>query len=250
MKSNALKGRVFTSLEEQNRFLLDWETNVADTRIHGTTKQQVRRLFETERSALQALPDEPFPFYEEGQRKVHRDGHVEVARAYYSVPPEYLGRQIWTRWDSRLVRLFNQRFEQITIHPRVAPGRFSTNPAHIADAKISGVERGAEYLLSKAARIGTPAAAWARAMLDARGIEGIRVLQGFVSLTRKYPVPVINQASRTALTANLFRLRPLRELIKRHTEQTAFEWTEEHEIIRPLTDYGQYVTTHRGKEDL
>jgi len=249
VKNNALKGRVFTSLEEQNRFLLHWERNVADTRIHGTTKQQVRRMFETERPALQPLPTESFPFYEEGQRKVHRDGHVEVARGYYSVPPEYLGRRIWARWDTRLVRLFNQRFEQIAVHTRVAPGRFNTNRAHIADAKISGVERGAEYLLTQADRIGTPAATWARAMLEARGIEGIRVLQGFVSLTRKYPVPAINQASRTALTANLFRLRPLRELIKRHTEHTVTEFTEEHEIIRPLTDYGQYVTSHRRKED-
>ena len=46
---------------------------------------------------------------------MHRDGHVEVAKAYYSVPPEYLGRELWARWDARLVRIFNHRWEQVAI---------------------------------------------------------------------------------------------------------------------------------------
>src|SRR3972149_2053866 len=74
VKNNALKGRTFASLAEEKIFLADWETNVADTRIHGTTKKQVRQMFEEERAALQPLPLTPFPFYHEGRRKVHRDG--------------------------------------------------------------------------------------------------------------------------------------------------------------------------------
>ena len=157
---------------------------MADTRIHGTAKKQVRRMFEMERPALQPLPVEPFPFYHEGRRKVHRDAHIEVAGAYYSIPPEYLSSEVWVRWDSRLVRVFNQRFEQIAIHARVPPGRFNTIRAHITDEKISGVERGAEYLLSKAARIGTEALEWAEAILEERGIEGVRVLLGFIALSK------------------------------------------------------------------
>jgi hypothetical protein len=34
------------------------------------------------------LPPERFPFFHEGRRVVGRDGHFEVAKAYYSVPPE------------------------------------------------------------------------------------------------------------------------------------------------------------------
>lgn len=242
VKNNALKGRTFTSLAEEKRFLANWETHVADTRIHGTTKKQVRQMFEKEREALQPLPVTPFPFYHEGRRKVHRDGHVEVERSYYSVPPEYLCRKVWIRWDSRLVRVFNNRFEQIAVHSRVAPGRFNTSRAHIMDEKISAVERGAEHLLSRTVGIGSHAARWAKAMLEDRGIQGVRVLQGFVGLTKKYPAKAIDRASEIALSANLFRLRPLRELIQRTTDQTEFEFTEEHEIIRPLADYQQFMT--------
>jgi len=243
VKNNALKGRTFSSLFDQQQFLIQWERDVADTRIHGTTKKQVRRVFEeVERPSLQPLPVEPFPFYNEGRRKVHRDGHVEVAQGYYSVPPEYLGREVWVRWDSRLVRVFNQHFQQIAVHPRVAPGRFNTSRCHLADRKISAVERGAEYMLQKAINIGAEAGVWAKAMLDTRGIEGVRVLQGFIHLSRKYPARAINLASRTALAAGMFRLRPLRELIKRHSVQGELEFAETHPIIRPLSEYQNLVT--------
>ena len=87
-QNNALKGRVFTSLAEQNLFLSDWERTVADTRIHGTTRQQVIKVFnEVERPKLLPLPSSLFPAFEEAPRSVHRDGYVELQRAYYSVGP-------------------------------------------------------------------------------------------------------------------------------------------------------------------
>ena len=60
VKNNALKGRTFSSLEEQNEFLLNWEATVADTRIHGTTKKQVRQQFEAiERPGVAATSSGP-----------------------------------------------------------------------------------------------------------------------------------------------------------------------------------------------
>ena len=88
VQDNALKGRTFSSLEEQNEFLLRWEETVADTRIHGTTRRQVSKLFEeSEREELQPLRADRFPCFQEGQRKVCRDGHLAVDKSYYSVPP-------------------------------------------------------------------------------------------------------------------------------------------------------------------
>jgi transposase len=179
VKNNGLKGHTFTALEGENRHLAHWEETVADMRIHGTTKRQVQQVFrDVERPALQPLPAERFPFFHEARRKVSRDGHVEVAKAYYSVPPEYLGREVWARWDARLVRIFDHRFQQIALHTRHERGRFSTDAVHLAPEKISGLERGAAYLLGKVQHIGPHTHAWAQAVLAARGIEGTRVLLG------------------------------------------------------------------------
>src|SRR5690606_2194639 len=107
VQSNARARRTFDSLAAQNEHLTRWEATIGDTRIHRTTKQQVGKLFrEAEQAALLPLAREPFANFQEAQRKVNRDGHVEVAKAYYSVPPEYLARTVWVRWDARLVRIF------------------------------------------------------------------------------------------------------------------------------------------------
>jgi hypothetical protein len=141
VQENALKGRTFTSLADQNRHLLDWETHVADTRIHGTTREQVRRPSSARSRRCVRCRWRASRASTEAKRKVNRDGHVEVDKAYYSAPPEYVGRTVWVRWDSRVVRIFNGRFEQIAIHARNEPGRFSTASGHIPTQKRNGVER-------------------------------------------------------------------------------------------------------------
>jgi hypothetical protein len=56
-------------LGEQNLFLSDWERTVADTRIHGTTRQQVIKVFnEVERAKLLPLPANLFPVINESNR--------------------------------------------------------------------------------------------------------------------------------------------------------------------------------------
>lgn len=243
VQENALKGKSFKTLEAQNRHLQDWEAGVADTRIHGTTRQHVGRVFrEVEQPALRPLPNERFPNFHEAQRAVNRDGHVEVAKAYYSAPTEYFGRRVWVRWDSRTVRIFNARFEQLALHVRQEPGRFSTLGEHLAAEKINGIERGATWLLTKVGLMGPHSKEWAQAMLAARGIAGVRVLQGLLSLDRRYPLADIEQACEVALSYGAFHLRTLRQLIQRRAvKQQPLPFIDEHPIIRPLADYGSWV---------
>lgn len=240
VQSNGLKGHKFPTLAAENRHLLDWETNIADTRIHGTTRKQVRKVFqEVEKPALLLLPAGRFPFFEEAQRSVHRDGHIEVAKAYYSVPAEYSGSQVWARWDGRMVRIFDQRMKQIATHVQHEPGQFSTRAQDISPKKISGVERGNAWLLGRIRLIGPAAHRWAWAMLQERGIEGVRVLLGLLNLANRYLYEDIDAACEIALTHRAFRLRTLRELIKRGgSKQEEFEFLNEHEIIRPMDEYG------------
>lgn len=245
-QENALKKRSFPSLEAQNEHLLKWEATIADTRIHGTTRQHVGRQFrDFEQQALKALPLERFPFFHEGQRTVHHDGHIEVGKAYYSMPPEYLGHKVWVRWDSRMVRVFNHRFQQIAVHARREPGRFSTHDQHVAPEKISGVELKVEELLRRASCcIGDHASQWAEAMIVARGIQGTRVLLGLLSLGKQYPREAVNEACRIAQTYGEFRLRALRQIVKAKatTTQTTFAFLDDHPLIRPLSDYAAVVS--------
>ena len=251
VQNNGLKGHSFDSLSEQNAHLADWERTVADTRIHGTTKKQVQKQFaEFEQEALLPLPVERFPFFHEGRRSVNRDGHVEVAKAYYSVPPEYIGHRLWVRWDSRLVRIFDDRWHQIAVHARVEPGRFRTDPNHIPKSRVSGIERGVDKLLEQAALLGPNVKEWSAAMTQARSVEGVRVLQGLKSLANKYPPNELDMACKTALSHGAWRLRTIRQLLKRGSgqQQQQFEFLAEHPVIRPLSDYSLDSLTQFRKE--
>ena len=240
-KNNALKGRQFETLAAENEHLLQWEQAVADTRIHGTTKKQVAKLFdEIERAALLPLPTDRFPHFKEARRAVHRDGHVEVDKAYYSAPPEYVGRRLWVRWDSRLVRIFNDRWEQIVVHAKAEPGRFRTSDEHIPKEKFSSVEHGAKHLLQRIEMIGPHTAAWARAMIQAQGVAGVRVLVGLKALTGKYSSEALEAACQSALAHGALRLGTIRKLLKQgrcSNQQQQFEFIEHHPVIRPLSDY-------------
>ena len=242
VQENALKGRTFSSLRAQNDHLLHWESTVADTRIHGTTRKQVCRLFEKERPSLGALPLDYFPCFQEARRKVSRDGHVSVDKAYYSLPPEYLGHTLWVRWNSRVVRVFNDGMELICTHATQTPGRFSTLAEHLASEKIHPIERGADWLLKKCSYIGKNTTNWSLGLVANRGIEAIRVLHGLLNLIGKHPSSVIEEACEVAHANDCYQLRSLRKLIEhRSSKQKSFDFLGEHPLIRNLSEYGDLV---------
>ncbi len=237
-QANALKGRQFNSLAAQNTFLTEWERTVADTRIHGTIRQQVGPFFlQAERPRLQPLPATLFPCFEEAKRTVHRDGHVAYDRAYYSVPPEYVGREVWVRAEARLVRLYNLRFEGIAVHVRAERGRFATADAHIHSHKRVIIERGADYLRERCALLGVHCSAWAEGLLAQRGPLGLRVLQGLLALARAHPIAELERACGRAVHLGLWRLRDLRRLAQDGEKVVQVDFLQAHPLIRDLSHY-------------
>ena len=90
VKGNALKGRTFTSLEAQNGHLGPLGSGTWPTRESTAppSSKSARCSPKSKRAALVPLPRDRFPSFQEARRIVSRDGHVEVAKAYYSVPPD------------------------------------------------------------------------------------------------------------------------------------------------------------------
>ena len=190
------------------------------------------------------MPDSLFPSFTEARRKVHRDGHVEFDNAYYFVPPEYLGREVWVRGESRVVRILNHRREVIAMHARAEPGRFATAEAHIHSHKRSGVERGAEYWLDRCRLIGPHSGAWADAFFSKRGVYAVRALQGLVSLAKQHPAAALEQAAATAKNRGAWRLKDLRRLLTTNDNVVQIDFLETHPLIRPLEAYSLAALSH------
>ncbi|MBU6398908.1 MAG: hypothetical protein KGS61_01190 [Verrucomicrobia bacterium] len=124
--------------------------------------------------------------------------YVEVDKAYYTVPPEYIGQQVWVRWDSREVRIFNPRWEQIKLHAHLQPGQFD---------KVLGLggghgplERQQDYWLKRAEELGQPVGQWSRGVLERKGPIGLRSIMGLVGLADQHSFKTINDACASALS--------------------------------------------------
>jgi transposase len=243
VKSNAVAGRTFAALAEVNQFLLHWEKTVADVRIHGTTKRQVAELFHLEKPCLTPLPASLFPCFQEAPRTVHRDGHIEVAKAFYHVPVEYLQRDVWARFDNREVRIFIQDkqggLKQIQVHRRLQPGQF-TNARGIGGGQGS-LQANLDYWLKRACNLGTCCEQWARAVATNRGIGGLRTLMGLVGLIDRHSFPALNRACERALAKGTWRLRDVKALLAAKEIQTQIIFEEHHPLIRNLGEYGLFV---------
>lgn len=244
LKSNALKGRTFSSLAQENAFMANWERTVADQRIHGTTRKQVAALFTQEKAALLPLPSSLFPYFQEAPRTVHPDGYVQIDHAYYRMPPEHSRhREVWARWDSRCVRLFSLQWEQLLIHTKLPPGKFS-RVLGIGGGNGS-LEQNLAYWLKRASELGQPCAQWAKGLVEQRGPTAMRTLMGLINLSHHHSFKALNEACARALANGAWRLRDLRHLLRQPGLQTQFEFAQTHPLIRDLGEYGDFIQNQK-----
>jgi transposase len=191
-----LKGLRFESLEQAQAYLDRWETQWADTRIHGTTKRQVAAMFAEEKPALRPLPLEPFRYYQYGQRTVHLDGCVEVEAAYYGAPPGWIGRLVGVQWDDLYVRLLDPRTGQLLReHVRQKRGRYRIKEEDYPRRAPLGTLQ----LLARAERAGTPIGAFCHAIHREQGELGVRRILGVLALAKKFGLAALGEACTAAL---------------------------------------------------
>jgi transposase len=239
VKDNALKGRRFESLQEQNEFLRRWNRTIARLRIHGTTRQQVWTHFlATDQPALRPLASEPFPLFASGMRTVHPDRHIEVQGSFYPMPlsvPE--GTRVRVRWDRQMVYVFQEE-SLVAVHARISAGRYAPRPGASPLEQTSTQCAFAAQLLGRCERVGPSLHQWAEAAIEERGVRAYRLIQGVLRLTRRHPREQLLHAAGHALEHRLFRYKDLQRLAAAALPADPVRaLTQEHESIRPMTQY-------------
>jgi transposase len=159
-------GETFTDLDDARRSAEHWSRETAGMRVHGTTRKVPREVFEeVEKPAMLAPPTEPFdvPVWAE-HAKVHPDHHVEVARALYSVPTIYRGKEVRVRADKTTVKIYFGT-DLVKLHPRKPPGGRSTDTDDYPVGKATYALRSVDGLVAKARGKGTHVGIYAERLL-------------------------------------------------------------------------------------
>jgi transposase len=242
-KKTPLKGQRFESVEQAQAYLDRWETNWADTRIHGTTKRQVAAMFAEERPHLLPLPLEPFRFYQYGQRVVHLDGCVEVEAAYYSAPPGWIGRRVQVQWDGLNVRLLHPHTGQLLReHLRQKRGWHRIQEADRSPrTPLSTVQ-----LLGRAGRAGTHIGTLCSAIHQRQGQMGVRRILGVLALAKKFGPAMVDQACAAALELGVHEYHFVRRYLERQPS-LPLTLQQVDPLIRELEQY-RHIIQLRTKE--
>jgi len=232
-----LKGKKFESLEEAQAYLDHWEERWADKRIHGRTKRQVAAMFAEEKPFLQALPLEPFRYYQYGVRTVHLDGCVEVEAAYYGAPPGWIGREVHVQWDAMYVRLLDPRTgELLREHLSGKRGghriRDEDRPRRTPPPLLQ--------LLARAHRAGANIGAVCDAIHARQGELGMRRIQGVLQLVKQYGSVASDDACAAALELRVPEYRFVRRYLER-SPQAPLSLRQVDPLIRELTQYRDVI---------
>ena len=108
IKDNFFKGAKFSSLNEAKHALRVWLDEVANVRIHGTTRQQPKELFEqTEKGALLPLNEKRFESARILTRTVDSQCRINCDGNRYSVPGRFAFKTVTVRMTEQKVLIFN-----------------------------------------------------------------------------------------------------------------------------------------------
>lgn len=248
---NALKGREFELLEEQQKFIEHWSNRWADTRIHGTIKRQVKEVYETEeKNALLPLPLTNFPILQIAMRKVHSDGHIKVDNVYYSAPSSWVHKEVTVHVGRSFVDLYNPSTgERLARHLVGGRGRYQTNSEHLPEAKR--LDNLHDRLIRKSQAIGDNTAKVVKEILRQKPYHAIRSVQGIISLTKKYSKEVVENAAKHCSEREFYTYRGMKQLVEREgllSDKNKYpELTQTHHLIRESDSYRQLWINQTGE---
>jgi transposase len=219
VRGSFFAGERFVGLADAQRHAEQWCRGRAGTRVHGTTQQQPGKVFAVEEAPrLLPAPASAYdvPIYVTA--KVHRDHHIEVAKALYSVPGNLIGQRVDVRADRSLVRVF-ARGQLVKVHPRQAPGRRSTDPDDLPAHKTVYAMRDLDKLRRMAGEHGPNIGAYANALLDIPlPWTRMRQVYALLGLVKKWGAERVDAACGSALEHETVNVGLIGRMLERGTE--------------------------------
>jgi transposase len=200
-----LRHHTFFSLGQLNveieRLMRDFNTRPFQ-KLDGCRQS---RFDELERPALKPLPSRTYTFAQWKHAKVHPDYHIEVERAYYSVPYKLIGQRVDVRLTETMLEVFHQG-QLVAAHARAhRKGEFVTVAAHRPDSHQAVIERSHARLLERASAIGPATAELIRmqARMKRHPEQTLRSSQGIVRLAADFSPSQLEAACARLGTAPL-----------------------------------------------
>ena len=182
-----IRNRTFTSLIELNQVFREWLFTKLQEVVRG--RGQSRAFFyEQEKLQLKPLPESPYEVFYFKKAKVHPDCHFIHNKNYYSVPHQYVGKELDIKFNNKEVHAF---FETTRIASHVAMKgsyHYSTNTAHYPEKKFVDINYHIALARREAEFVGPNMSLVIEKLLneDRFPLKNLRRVQGIVALSKKF----------------------------------------------------------------
>jgi transposase len=222
LRESFFRGETWIDRDHVQREAIRWFQKVAGQRVHGTTRQRPLVVFENvEQPTLQPLTRERFDPPVWGQCKVHGDHHIQFLKAIYSVPTRHIGKQVWVRADSKLVRVYVES-ELVKTHERMPPGGRSTDYHDYPEELAPYAMRDPDRMIREACHLGEHIGRFMGQLLAGDfPWARLRQAQKLLRLANKYGRGRLDAACRRALYFELINVRRVEDIVKKALDRPA-----------------------------
>jgi len=219
VRGSFFAGEQFHDLADAQRRAEVWCRIKAGMRIHGTIRARPAEVFAVEEAGvLLPAPTEVYDTPRWTVAKVHRDHHIQVAKALYSIPGALIGESVTVRVDSRLVKVLH-RGQVVKIHPKQPAGSRSTDETDLPSEVTVYAMRDLDKLQRMAARHGPAIGTYASALLDIPlPWTKMRQVYRLLSLVKKFGPDRVEQACVRALECEAVDVGLIARIVARAAE--------------------------------
>jgi transposase len=201
-------------LEGSAQELAKWLREVADTRIHGTTRERPIDLFEREeKKALKELPPVRFQIVIWKKATVHPDSHVVYEKRLYSVPFRLIKQKVFLRvTGSSITIYFND--ERVATHSIGTKGHRSTIESHLPEERAPWRHRSQAFWQQRATVLGKEVGELVETIFASQnGLSRLRVVQSIVTHLEPFPEERRTAACRRALAFGNLTYQGIKQIL-------------------------------------
>ncbi|MFO7951551.1 MAG: IS21 family transposase [Bacillota bacterium] len=247
VKENCFKGRDFKNATEAADFLLDWLENVANKRIHGTTKKRPVEVFQNgEKAKLQPLNTKDFIFSDSAKATVNNNCHLAYKGNYYSAPFQYIGLELNLIEVNNMLKIYFDQ-EEVALHTlwEGEKGHYVTNKNHYPASKTITFDEILSRQKEEMAAIGPNASLFFEAFASKAGLRryDYRTISGILALAKKYDSETVDAACARAHYFNSHSFTTVRKICEKGLgslpacENEAYVNEMPNEFARDLKEY-------------
>lgn len=235
-----LRDRVFTSIYELNEAISEPLEKHNAALFQGKDHSR-NDLFDSEKTLLKPLPQEPFLIRKYRQLTVQKNAHICLSEDahYYSVPYAYLGQKVEVIYTHNRVSIYHKS-QLLATHVRTRKKHaYTTVEEHLPSRYRDYKDRSPDYYRKRALAYGVePGELINRILMRKMHVEqNYKSCDGVLRLAAKTPADVFRNACKIALQAGSCHYRFIDQLItngmaKNYTPPVELPLSPPHENLR------------------